>query len=119
MRPGRHLLWSAIVTVALLGIAAAPAEAQGKAKGKHKHYVVSTDRAISVTRTVLVRQGYEVVRIQRVGATQVVYYRPGKKWRGRGRPPMHRMVIRTVENRVVFEDTEPSVLVDIDVKLKL
>ena len=119
MRPGRHLLWSAIATVALLGIAAAPAEAQGKAKGKYKHYVVSTDRAISVTRTVLVHQGYDIVRIQRVGATQVVYYRPGKKWRGRGRPPVHRMVIRTVENRVVFEDTEPSVLVDIDVKLKL
>jgi hypothetical protein len=80
---------------------------------------VSTDRAITVTRTVLVRQGYEVIRVERVGATQVVYYRPAKKWRGKGRPPVHRMVIRTVENRVVFEDTEPSVLVDIDVRLKL
>ncbi|HEX7335838.1 MAG TPA: hypothetical protein VF252_01420 [Gemmatimonadales bacterium] len=119
MRTGRQLLWSAAVAVVLIGIAATPAQAQGKAKGKHKHYVVSTDRAITVTRTVLVRQGYEVVRVERVGPTQVVYYRPGKKWRGRGRPPLHRMVIRTVENRVVFEDTEPSVLVDIDVRLKL
>ena len=119
MRTGRQLLWSALVAVALIGVAAAPAQAQGNARGKHKHYVVSTDRAISVTRTVLVRQGYEVVRVERVGVTRVVYYRPGKKWRGRGRPPVRRMVIRTVENRVVFEDTEPSVLVDIDVKLKL
>jgi hypothetical protein len=109
-----QLFWSALVAVSLIGITAAPAHAQ------YKHYVVSTDRAISVTRTVLVHQGYDVVRVQHVGATRVVYYRPGKnKWRGRGRPPVYRMVIRTVENRVIFEETEPSVLVDIDVKLKL
>ena len=117
MRTSRQLLWSALVAVTLIGLAASPAHAQGK--GKYKHYVVSTDRAITVTRTVLVRQGYDVVRVQRVGPTQVVYYRPGKKWRGKGKPPVHRMVIRTVENRVVFEDTEPSVLMDIDVRLKL
>jgi hypothetical protein len=29
------------------------------------------------------------------------------------------MVIRTVRDRVVFEDAEPDVLVDIDVRLKL
>jgi hypothetical protein len=115
-----QLFWSALVVVTLIGITAAPAHAQGKAKGKYKHYVVSTDRAISVTRTVLVHQGFDVVRVQHVGPTRVVYYRPGKnKWRGRGRPPVYRMVIRTVENRVVFEETEPSVLVDIDVRLKL
>jgi hypothetical protein len=80
---------------------------------------VSSDRAITVTRTVLVRRGFEVVRIERVGPTQVVYYRPGKRWRGKGRPPVYRMVIRTVRERVVFEETDPAVLIDIDVKLKL
>jgi hypothetical protein len=39
--------------------------------------------------------------------------------RGRGKGPVRRMVIRTVRDRVVFEETEPSVLVDIDIKLKL
>jgi hypothetical protein len=29
------------------------------------------------------------------------------------------MVIRTVQDRVIFEDAEPDVLVDIDIKLKL
>jgi hypothetical protein len=29
------------------------------------------------------------------------------------------MVIRQVQNRVVFEEAEPSVLVDIDLRLKL
>jgi hypothetical protein len=119
MRAARQLIWSGLAIVALAGIVAAPAQAQGKARGKYKHYVVSSEKAVTVTRTVLVRQGYEVVRVEHVGPTRVVYYRPGKSWRGRGRRPIHRMVIRTVENRVVFEDTEPSVLVDIDVRLKL
>ncbi len=118
MRVASQALWSGLAIVALFGITA-PAQAQGKAKGKEKHYVVTSERAVSVTRTVLVGRGYQVVRVEHIGPTQVVYYRPGKKWRGRGKPPLHRMVIRTVRERVVFEDVEPSVLVDIDVKLKL
>ena len=49
----------------------------------------------------------------------MVYYKPGKRWRGKGRRPIHRLVIRTVRDRVIFEETEPSVMVDIDVRLKL
>jgi hypothetical protein len=92
-----------------------PVQAQGK--GKPKHYAVTSDHALSVTRTVLVKRGYEVVRIQHVGATQVVYYRAGNRGRGRGKGPVERMVIRTVERRIVFEDTPPAILVDIDLKL--
>jgi hypothetical protein len=113
----RRLLWSALAIVALLGASTAPALAQGKSK--YKHYVVSSDRAVSVTRTVLVGQGYTVVRIERVGPTRVVYYRRGNMGRGKGKGPVQRMVIRSVRDRIVFEDTEPSVLVDIDLKLKL
>ena len=119
MSTARQVIWSGLVVLALAAGSAAPVEAQGKAHGKYKHYVVSSEKAVSVSRTVLVRQGFEVVRVQRVGPTQVVYYQPGKKWRGKGRRPVYRMVIRTVENRVVFEETDPSVLVDIDVRLKL
>jgi hypothetical protein len=112
----RHLLWSSLAAVALI-VSAAPAQAQGK--GKDKHYVVSSDKAVSVTRTVLIRQGYTVVRVQRVGPTHVVYYRRGNMGRSKGKGPVQRLVIRTVRDRVVFEETEPSVLVDIDLKLKL
>lgn len=119
MRAARQMLWSALALVALVGITAVPVQAQGKAKGKYKHYSVTTDKAVTVTRTVLVRQGYEVVRVEQVGPTKVVYYKPGKRWRGWGRRPIHRMVIRTVREQVVFEETDPAVLVDIDVRLKL
>lgn len=117
MRIARQVLWSSLTLVALLGIAAAPAHAQGKVKDKH--YRVSSDKALSVTRTVLVEQGYRVVRVDRVGATQVIYFRRGNNGRGKGKGPLQRMVIRTVRDRVFFEEAEPSVLVNIDVKLKL
>ena len=117
MRIARQVLWSSLTVVALLGIAAAPAQAQGKSK--EKHYRVSSDKALSVTRMVLVEQGYRVVRVDRVGATQVIYFRRGNNGRGKGKGPLQRMVIRTVRDRVFFEEAEPSVLVNIDVKLKL
>jgi len=115
MRAFRRVLWCGLA-FAGLGIAAAPAHAQGN--GKAKHYAVTSDRAVSITRNVLVQRGYNVVRVERVGLTQVVYYRV-KKNRGKGWGPPQRLVIRTVRDRVVFEDVEPSVLIDIDMKLKL
>lgn len=130
------------LAVAALAVSAAPAHAQGKGKDRHsavaaepdqaqdkqdkgtgkekeKHYAVSSDRAVTVTRNVLVRQGYDIVRIERVGPTQIVYYRAGNRGRGRGKGPIQRMVIRTVERRVIFEEAPPAIMVDIDVNLKL
>jgi hypothetical protein len=113
----RRLLSPALIVAAGIGLSAVPAQAQGKAK--YKEYVVTHERALSVSRMVLIRQGYTVVRVQRVGPTHVIYYRRGNMGRGKGKGPLQRMVIRTVHNRVLFEETEPSVLVDIDIKLKL
>jgi hypothetical protein len=113
----RRFVAGLALAAAALAVSVAPAHAQGKGKGP-KHYTVTTDRAVSVTRTVLVRQGFDVVRIERVGATQVVYYRAGNRGRGRGKGPLERMVIRTVDRRIVFEDTPPAIMVDIDVNLK-
>ena len=57
----RRLTWSGLAAVALV-VSATPAQAQGK----DKHYVISSDRAVRVTRTVLVRRGYTIVRVERV-----------------------------------------------------
>jgi len=115
----RQMLWSGLAVVALFAIAAVPVHAQGKAKGKDKHYAVSSDKAVSVSRTVLIEQGYQVVRVERVGATQVIYFRRGNNGKGKGKGPIQRMVIRTVRDRVYFEEADPSVLINIDVRLKL
>jgi hypothetical protein len=113
----RRIAAGLALALGAFAVSVSPAHAQGK--GKEKHYTVSSDRAVNVTRTVLVRQGFDVVRIERVGVTQVVYYRAGNHGRGKGKGPLQRMVIRSVDRRVVFEDVPPAVMVDIDVNLKL
>jgi hypothetical protein len=117
MGTARRLLWSGLAMLALMSVTTAPAQAQ--AKVKYKHYAVSGDRAVIVTRAVLGDRGYRVIRVERLGPTQVVYYRRGNMGRGKGQGPLRKMVIRTVRNRVIFEETEPDVLLDIDVRLKL
>src|SRR3989442_15979864 len=51
------------------------------------------DRAVVITREVLVKQGYEVVRVETAGNDQVVWYRAGNPGRGRGKGPPVKMVI--------------------------
>src|SRR5512144_2638258 len=75
------------------------------AQGKSKHYAVSSDRALTVTREVLSKQGYDVVRVVREGDAQVVYYRRGNNGRGKGKGRLERMVIRREAERIVFVDT--------------
>jgi hypothetical protein len=89
------------------------------AQGKSKHYAVPSDRALTVTREVLGKQGFEVVRVARDGDVQVVYYRRGNNGKGKGRGKLEKMIIRREANRVVFVDTPPAILVDIDIRLHL
>ena len=117
MRARRAIFALTVAAAALTMSTATKAHAQGKGKGKH--YAVSSDKAMDVTRTVLLRQGYEVVRVVRNSDAQVIYYRRGNNGRGNGQGPMERMVIRTVERRVVFEEVPAGILVDIDVQLQL
>ena len=103
--------------LASLLLFAAPLSAQGH--GPKKEFVVAPNRAISVTREVLVHQGFEVIRIETRGNDQVVYYRRGNMGKGKGKGPPVKLIVRQVENRVVFVDTPDAVLVDINVRLKL
>ncbi|MBI4502384.1 MAG: hypothetical protein HY700_14640 [Gemmatimonadetes bacterium] len=98
--------------------AAPPAAAVAAPKGP-KRYAVKSDRAVVVTRDVLVRQGFVVERVEDTGDLVTVWYYRGNMGRGRGRGPLQKMVIRRVEDRVVFEQAPPEVMVDIDVRLKL
>lgn len=101
--------------VVVLCVATTPLAAQGNGK----RYTVTHDRAVAVTREVLVRQGYEVVRIETDGPTQVVYYRVGNNGKGKGKGKIETMVIRREAERVIFVDTPPAILVDIDLRLRL
>ncbi|HUC39657.1 MAG TPA: hypothetical protein VMR92_02395 [Gemmatimonadales bacterium] len=103
--------------VALLMLGAAPLAAQGH--GPKKEFVVAQGRAVSVTQEVLVHQGFEVIRIETHGHDQVVYYRRGNMGKGKGKGPPMTLIVRRVENRVLFVDAPDAVLVDVNVRLRL
>ena len=103
-----------ILTLAGL-LAAAPAVAQRKGPTR---YAITNDRALVVTKEVLVKQGYYVERVENSGRDMVVWYRRGSMGRGKGKGPPSRMVIHRTEDRVVFLSAPSEVLVDIDLKLK-
>jgi hypothetical protein len=117
MRARRALFALTVAAAALTVTTATSAHAQGN--GKAKRYPVTTDKAMSATRIVLERQGYEIVRVSESRDAQVIYYRRGNRGRGKGHGPMERLVIRTVERRIVFEEAPSAILVDIDFQLKL
>lgn len=117
---------AALLTLTLLAATAAEAQGRGKggkgAKGTppgHAKKHVSTGDAVIATREVLVMHGYKVIRVERVDSHHVIYYRRGNNGRGKGKGPMERMVIRTVNRRVVFDEAPSAILVDIDFQLKL
>ena len=102
------------------------ASAQGKGHGAkgvppgHAKKKVTADDAIVVTREVLAVHGYEVVRVEVVEATRVVYYRRGNMGKGKGKGPIEKIVIRPEPDRVVFVSQPPkAVMVNINVRLGL
>jgi hypothetical protein len=106
-------------TFAIVALLVAAVSSPAVAQGKSKHYKVGGDRALVVTREVLVKQGFEVVKVEDHRDYQVVWYRAGNRGRGRGKGPMESMIIRKVRNEVVFERAPAAILVDIDIKLRL
>src|SRR5207247_9207307 len=89
------------LAVLALTVLALPAAAQGQ---RPKKYAVTTDRALVVTKDVLVKQGYEDVRVENSGHDYVVWYRRGNQGRGKGKGPPVRMVIHGDLDRVVFRE---------------
>jgi len=107
-----------IWTVAVLLLAATSSPAQGQGP---KKYRATNEHAVIVTRDVLGRHGYEVVRVEDVGYDRVIWYRRGNMGRGKGKGPPVKMIIRRIpaENRIVFVDVPSAILVDIDVRLRI
>ena len=120
---GRYALIA--ITAAGLWLAGSTAAAQGNsdrkappgAGSKRKVRVPATSEAVSVAREMLVKHGYEVVRVDIVDDTRIIYYRAGNRGRGRGRGRLEKIVVRREPERIVFVDAPRLVLVDINVKL--
>ena len=112
----RRMLRALALSTVLTGLAFSPAAAQEKAK---KSFSITADLALETTKTVLVAEGYDVVKLESQEELLIVYYRRGNMGKGKGKGPMEKMVIRRQRNVVVIEDLEPSILLKIEVALKL
>ena len=123
----RIVLAAGLLAAASLFCPSRGALAQGKGHGNQgshvppgqaKKKVVTADQAIVATREVLVSHGYEIVRVEMVRETRVVYYRRGNMGRGKGKGPVERIVIRPEPERIVWVSPPPKgILVDINVRL--
>ncbi len=118
MRIARLVLLVGIAGI-LMGVAQ-PARAQGKGKAKGEPgFAVTVDKAIAVTREVLGTHGFEVFRVEERDGVRIVHYRAGNRGKGKGKGPPRTLIIKLQDERVVFEETPPEFLVDIEVKLEI
>ena len=119
-----RLLPSLLIAIAV-AVAVSPADAQGRKGGKpgvppgQAKKQVSPAQGVTAAREVLVKHGFQVVRVETVRGAEVIYYRRGNNGRGRGLGPVEMMVVRPSGTVVVFEKAPENVLIDIKLRLGL
>ena len=119
--PARALIVALLALACALASTALGQGKPGKSHGPpgHAKKRVTTVDAVVVSRNILISHGYDVIRVERVGVTQVIYYRRGNNGRGRGHGPIEKMIVKPAGDVVIFESAPPKVLVAINVKLGL
>ena len=80
----------------------------GQAK---KH--VTTLQGVTVTREVLLANGYQIVRVAPSGASRVIYYRRGNNGNGVGLGPVQRIIVVPSGDVVRFQSVPQSLLTTI------
>ena len=78
---------------------------------------VSSGEAVSLSREILVKHGYQVVRVETVKDAQVIYSRAGNNGRGRGQGALRKMIVRPYGNIVTFEAAPELVRHDIRMQI--
>jgi hypothetical protein len=109
-----------IAMLALAGILLAAATAL-RAKGRApRKYATTPERALTVTRELLGRHGYEVVRVTGQHLNRIIWYRRAGR-RSDGQPPLRKIVIRRLpaERRVLLMHAPPAILGETDVHLRM
>ena len=117
-----RLLRSSFFLIALAAAATLPAQAQGRGhantkKTEHAKPKVTVDIAVSAAKDVLVKQGFDVLRVETKGDRQIIYYRAGNRGKGKGQGPPARMIVRRSEDRIVLEEAPDALRLEIGIKL--
>lgn len=118
-RTSRYLGVAAVLLMTALSTTPVLAQGRGHDRGKPdpEKPKVTVQLTVSTARDVLLKQGYEVVRVQPREGYQIIYYRAGNRGRGRGQGPPARMIVRQMDNRIVLEDAPEQVRVELGVRL--
>jgi hypothetical protein len=87
-------------------------KAEKVAKGP-KAKRVTIPQAVSVTREVLVANGYQVTQVVPSGTTQVIYFRRGNRGNGRGLGPVEKIVVVPSGQVVQFQSVPEPLLTTI------
>ena len=95
--------------------AAAPA-AKKTPPGQAKKQV-SPNEAVVLSRELLVKHGFQVVRVETVKGSQIIYYSAGNRGRGKGIGPVQQMILRPAGSIVSFEAVPEKVRLDIKLQL--
>jgi hypothetical protein len=107
----------------LTALSSTPAAAQGRGHEQRRPEPdkpkVTVQLTVSTAKDVLVKQGYEVVRVEPRDGYQIIYYRAGNRGRGRGQGPPARMIVRQAEDRIVLEGAPDQVRVELGVRLAI
>jgi hypothetical protein len=98
-------------------LATQPAKAAKPAKPPKPKKQVSSAEAVGLSREILVKHGYQVVRVETVKDAQVIYYRAGNNGRGRGQGALRKMIIRPYGSIVTFEAAPEKVRYDIKLQI--
>lgn len=119
----RYAVAAAVAAALWLGGTTAEAQSNDARKqppsnsNKEKIKTIATNDAVTAARYALVKHGYEIVRVDVVRDTRIIYYRVGNRGRGRGKGRLEKIVIRRERERVVFDHAPKVVQLEINVKL--
>jgi hypothetical protein len=110
-----------LIAVAVAGLWLAGSTVQAQlvpgSGNREKLKAITVGDGVVIAREILVKHGYEVVRVDVVRDTRVIYYRLGNRGRGRGKGRLMKIVVRPERERIVFVDAPRVVQVDINVRL--
>jgi hypothetical protein len=108
-----------LLLLTALSVTPALAQARGHERGKPETEKpkVTVQLTVSTAKDILVKQGYEVVRVEPKEGYQIIYYRAGNRGRGRGQGPPARMIVRQVADRIVLEDAPDQVRIELGIRL--
>ena len=94
------------------GVVVLAPQAKRISPGQAKKHVTIV-QGVTVTREVLLANGFQIVRVAPSGASRIIYYRRGNMGNGRGLGPVQQLIVVPAGDVVRFQSVPQSLLTTI------